>query len=131
MAVVTIPIYRQNYALSGESPSEQYTGIAPNEITAAMTPQALQSASDGNVIEADFKDHKTIFAFVNSSGASASVTFKAGNTYQGVNDLVLSVPSGTSYIWLDSAKFVDKVTGKIMVTTTASQSLAAYGVEMR
>lgn len=126
MAVVNIPINRYDYG------SSEFNGFPPDTLFAASSTASLQSASDGNVIEADFKDHKTIFGFVNTGAAAASVTFKAGTTYQGVNDLVLSVPSGgTSYIWLDSAKYADKTTGKIMVTTTASQSLAAFGIELR
>lgn len=124
MASVTIPIYRYDYSHG----SSQYNGYPPNVLTEAMSAQAFASA-DTVTIDADFKDHKTLFTFV--AGASVSVTFKAGNTYQGVNDLVLSVPTGTTHIWLDSAKYVDKVSGKITVTTTASQSIAAYGVEMR
>jgi len=124
MASKTIPIMRYDYG------SSEFNGYPPNVITEAASAQAIASA-DTITIDAGFKDHKTLFAFVNTAGASASVTFKASNSYQGVKDLDLQVPSGTSYIWIDSARFADKETGKITVTTTAAGSLAAYGIEMR
>ena len=124
MASVTIPIMRQDYG------SSEYNGWAPNVLTGAVSAQAITSA-DTITIDQDFKDHKTLFGFINTNATAQTVTFKAGNTYQGVKDLALSVPSGTTHIWIDSAKFVNNKTGKITVTTGASQSLAAYGVEMR
>lgn len=124
--MASIPIYRYDYG------SSEYNGYPPNAFTEAMSAVTLTSASTGNEIgwDGDFKDHKTLFTFVNTSGGSASVTFKAGDTYRGVKDLVLSCPSGTTHIWLNSADFVDKRSGEIKVLTDVA-SLAAYGVEMR
>lgn len=133
MATVSIPIVRQDYrdaAQIAASADAQYNGWEANTISGAITAQAITS-SDTITIPADFKDHKTIFVFNNVDAAAASVTIKAGNSYQGVNDLVLSVPVGVSIIWLESAPFVDQKTGLITVTTTATEKLTMYGYEMR
>ena len=131
MAAVTIPIKRYNYKKTGES-TNQYNGFPPNVISGALTGEYITS-SDTITIPADFKDHKTVFVIVNADSAAKTVTFKAGNSYQGVKDLAVSAAVGTSIIWLDSAKFVDKYTGEIKVTTdeaTASK-LSMFGYEMR
>ena len=127
MAAVTIPIKRYQYDVSDVN---QVNGYPPNVISSALTGQAITS-SDTITIPADFKDHKTVFVINNTGSGAASVTIKAGNTYQGVNDLVISAPAGLSFIWLDSARFVDKVTGEITVTTTATGNLTMFGYEMR
>ena len=138
MAKVYIPIYRQDYALSGETPSQQFAGVEPNVFSPSLSGVALQSASDGNWIDPqgssifgtdDFKDHKTVFIFQNT-GASASVTFEAGDTYAG-RKVVREIGAGeTCAIWLDSSKFADKTEGAIKVTVNTA-SVKAYGVEMR
>jgi len=137
--MASIPIYRQDYALSGETPSQQFAGFEPNTPTPALSAVTLASGSAGNTIgknstygdpsDADFKDHKTLFIFKNTSGASTTVTFKAGNTY-GARDKAVSIPAGECAIWLDSTKFADKNTGEIKVVTEVA-SVAAYGIEMR
>ena len=137
--MATIPIYRQNYGLSTESPSEQFAGFAPNTFTPSLSAVALTSGSANlNVIGDpsystygidDFKDHKTMFVFKNTSGASQVVTFLAGDTYAG-RKMDVTLPSGECAIWLDSSKFADKTTGVIKVQTSVA-SIAAYGVEMR
>lgn len=127
MASVTIPIIRQQYDAND---ANQKNGYMPNTISGAITAQAI-TASDTITIPADFKDHKTVFQFNNTDSASASVTIKKGDSYQGVNDLVLTVPVGISMIWLDSAKFANKKTGVITVTTTATEKLTVFGYEMR
>jgi hypothetical protein len=127
MANVTIPIKRYQYDATDAT---QLNGYPPNVISSALSGQAITS-SDTIKIPADFKDHKTVFVINNTNSGSASVTIKAGNTYQGVNDLVISAPAGLSFIWLDSAKFVDKVSGEITVVTTATEKLAMFGYEMR
>jgi len=148
MAAVNIPIYRQDYALSGESPSHQYAGIEPNVFSPSLSGVALTSSTDANWIGGqdnptyggsadaplygadDFKDHKTLFIFQNT-GVAASVTFAAGNTYAGreVKDMVIGAGE-TCAIWLDSSKFADKTDGVIKVTVNTA-SVKAYGVEMR
>lgn len=131
MAAVTIPIKRQNYKHTGEA-TDQYNGWAPNTISGALTGEAI-TASDTITIPADFKDHKTVFVIVNADSAAKTVTFKAGNSYQGVKDLVVSAAVGTNFIWLDSAKYVDKDTGLITVTTdeATANKVSMFGYEMR
>ena len=131
--MASIPIYRYDYNAGGTA---QYAGFPPNTPTPALSAVTLASGSAGNTIgedttygEKEFKDHKTLFTFVNTSGASTTVTFKAGDTY-GARDKAVTIPSGTCQIWLDSTKFADKKTGYIKVVTTVA-SVAAYGVEMR
>lgn len=138
MAKVYIPIYRQDYALSGETPSQQFAGVEPNVFSPSLSGVALQSASDANWIDPqgssiygtdDFKDHKTVFIFQNT-GASATVTFAAGDTYAG-RKVEQELGTGeTCAIWLDSSKFADKTDGAIKVTVNTA-SVKAYGVEMR
>lgn len=136
--MANIPIYRQNYGLSTETPSQQFAGFEPNVFTPSLAAVTLASGSAGNLIgdpsystygTDDFKDHKTMFVFKNTSGASTTVTFKAGDTYA-ARDVAVSLPAGECAIWLDSSKFADKTTGAIKVVTTVA-SVAAYGVEMR
>lgn len=133
MAAVTVPISRQDYrdaAQIAASAPAQYNGWEPNTISGALAGQAI-TASDTITIPADFKDHKTIFILNNTDAAAVTVTFKAGNSYHGVNDLAISAPVGISVVWLDSADFVDKDTGKITVTTAATEKLTIQGYEMR
>jgi len=136
--MANIPIYRQNYGLSTESPSEQWAGIEPNVFSPSLSGVQLASASTGNLIgnpsysaygTDDFKDHKTLFIFENS-GVSATVTFAAGDTYAG-RKIEREIGTGeTCAIWLDSSKFADKTTGVIKVNVTTA-SVKAYGIEMR
>lgn len=133
MAAVTVPISRQDYrdaAQIAASAPAQYNGWEPNTISGALAGQAI-TASDTITIPADFKDHKTIFILNNTDAAAVTVTFKAGNSYHGVNDLAISAPVGISVVWLDSADFVDKDTGEITVTTAATEKLTIQGYEMR
>lgn len=128
MATVKVPISRQDYSAAQDS--SELNGWKPNVISGALSGQAI-TASDTITIDPDFKDHKTVFLFNNTDSAAASVTIKAGNTYHGVKDLVLSVPVGISMIWFDSADFVDKSSGEITVVTTATEKLTIQGYEMR
>ena len=138
MAKVFIPIYRQDYALSGETPSQQFAGVEPNVFSPSLSGVSLQSATDANWIDPqgssvygtdDFKDNKTVFIFQNT-GVSATVTFEAGDTYAG-RKVEQEIGTGeTCAIWLDSSKFADKTDGAIKVTVTTA-SVKAYGVEMR
>jgi len=130
MATVTVPIKRQDY--NSADPGKQLNGWEPNVISGALTGEYITSA-DTITIPADFKDHKTIFVINNEDSAAKTVTFKAGNSYQGVKDLAVEAAVGISIIWLDSARFVDNETGEITVTTneaTASK-LSIFGYEMR
>ncbi len=130
MATVTVPIKRQDY--NSADPGKQLNGWEPNVISGALTGEYITSA-DTITIPADFKDHKTIFVINNEDSAAKTVTFKAGNSYQGVKDLVVEAAVGINMIWLDSARFVDSETGEITVTTneaTASK-VSIFGYEMR
>ena len=126
-----IKIYRQDYG------SSEFAGFAPNVFTPSLSATTLTSGSaslntiglDSTYGDPEFKDHKTLFIFKNTSGASTNVTFKGGNTYA-ARDKVVSLPAGECAIWLDSSKFADKETGVIKVQTEAA-SVAAYGIEMR
>lgn len=141
--MANIPIYRQDYRdaeqIANSAPS-QYAGFAPNTFTPALSAVALTSGSAnlnvvgknatyGDSTNADFKDHKTMFVFKNTSGASQVVTFLAGDTYA-AQKMDVTLPSGECAIWLDSSKFANKVTGEIKVQTSVA-SIAAYAVEMR
>lgn len=135
MAAVPIPIYRQDYRdaaqVSASAPAQE-NGWAPNTISGALTKNYITS-NDTITIPADFKDHKTVFVIINDDSAAKTVTFKAGNTGMGAQDLTVSAAVGTNLIWLDSARFVNKATGVITVETneaTASK-LSMYGYEMR
>lgn len=135
MAAVTIPIKRQDYrdaAQISASADAQYNGWKPNTISGALTGQAITS-SDTITIPADFKDHKTVFVIVNADDAAKTVTFKAGNSDMGSQDLVVSAAVGTSMLWLDSARFVNKATGVITVETNESTAnkVSMFGYEMR
>ena len=130
--MASIPIVRYDYG------SSEYAGFPPFKATPNLTSLAvtLASGSAGNTIgadetygEAEFKDHKTVFTFINTSGASTNITFKAGDTY-GAKDKVVTIPSGTSDVVIDSTPGADKKTGQIKVVTTVA-SVAAYGVEFR
>lgn len=130
--MASIPIYRYDYG------SSEFAGFPPNKIISGVTAVGLASGSAGNTIGAntsygspEFKDHKTLFVIANTSGADKVITFKAGDSYQGVNDLAVTAPSGTTYIWLDSAKFADKETGVITVESSVSTSLSMCGIELR
>ena len=60
--------------------------------------------------------------YVNNAqaGATNTITVKAGNGIAGVADLVIVVPQAASVIIgpLESAKYGDKLTGKITVTAS-------------
>ena len=129
MAAVTIPIKRQDYNSGGTA---QYNGWEPNVISGALTGEYITS-NDTITIPADFKDGKTVFVIVNADSAAKTVTFKGGNSGMAAQDLAVEAAVGTNFIWLDSAKFVNKTTGVITVTTdeaTASK-LSMFGYEMR
>lgn len=127
-----IVLSRQNYKQSGET-TDQYNGWKPNTISGAITPTSVSTSTD-YTIPADFKDHKTVFVITVAAASqgdttAANVTIKAGDTYQGVKDLVFAAPIGTSVIWLDSAKYVDEATGKITLST--DKAMTIFGYEMR
>lgn len=123
-----ILIARKDYAEAGQTAGVQMNGFPPNEGSGAIAGTSL-TANTEYTIPADFKDHKTVFTAVGGS-ANAVLTIKAGDSYQGVNDFTITVPTGaTVQFWLDSAKFVDKTTGKI--TVKSDKAITLFGYEMR
>lgn len=128
-------ISRQDYG------SSEYNGWQPNKLSGALGSSALSvigytaAGSDKAYIPADFKDHKTVFIFNNTHTASSAVKIYKGDSYQGVQDLTLSLPLGLTAIWLDSAKYADKKTGKIRVSCDVSaaegKDITLVGYEMR
>lgn len=135
-ADATVPILRQTYA------TNQKNGWMPGVISSELVTDAVDisgyTTSETTYtakIPADFKDHKTVFVFVNNFGSAKTVTFKAGNGHARAKDLTVSIPNGTSAMWLESAPFVDKFDGTIELKTNASQTDSKYlkviGYEMR
>lgn len=135
-ADATVPILRQTYA------TNQKNGWMPGVISSELLTDAVDisgyTTSETTYtakIPADFKDHKTVFVFVNNFGSAKTVTFKAGNGHARAKDLTVSIPNGTSAMWLESAPFVDKFDGTIELKTNASQTDSKYlkviGYEMR
>lgn len=119
-----ILISRQDY--NPDDAGKQLNGWKPNVISGAITGTEIAASGTAD-IPADFKDHKTVFVI--DAAAAGNVTFKAGDTYQGVNDLIVEAEAGVNMIWLDSAKFVDKTTGKI--TIESEKAITIFGYEMR
>lgn len=66
------------------------------------------------------KDHKTLVLIKSAEASDAkTVTFKKGNSYQGVADFTVTVAAGKElWVTLDSAKYADKETGLIEVDTS-------------
>lgn len=130
MARTEVPIKRYQYDAVD---TEQLNGFPPNVISDPLTGIDIKTNNEGIFIGPDFKDHKTVFVIKNEDSAAKTVTFKAGNSYQGVNDLAVTAKVGLTMIWLDSAKFVDKATGEITITTDESTAskLTMFGYEMR
>lgn len=61
------------------------------------------SASDGFEITYNGADNRLAFLIENAAQSSGTMTFKAGNAIQGVEDLVVTVAAGKSaVIWIDS-----------------------------
>lgn len=81
-----------------------------NEFSAPVTSANLTAAVNSTSLEAelmlDFSDEKCLILVQNGATSAKSVTVKAGNGIQGVNDLVHSVPASSSVILaIDSGRF--------------------------
>ena len=107
--------------------------ITPHEmgrVNEAMVPIANTAlfaavdATDGAAFPMSGRDDKTLLLVQNSATSEGSVTVKAGNGIQGVNDLTVSVPaSSTTALVLDSGRYknvsgADK--GKVIVHGSAA-----------
>lgn len=97
-----------------------------NEAMAAVANAALFTkvdAADGAAFEMSGRDDKTLLLIQNSASSDGTVTVKAGNGIQGVNDLIVTVPqSSTTALVLDSGRYknvsgADK--GKVVVLGSA------------
>ncbi len=97
-----------------------------NTFTELVIPPAGISMSPAGeyTIPSDFKDEHTVFVVL-GTGASAKVEVTAGTGYAGSQKLELPVVNGKyQFFTLDSARFADKVTGKITITCTNCTILA-------
>lgn len=72
-----------------------------NEL-ATPTLKALVADTETKI---EFTDRDDKMVLVINASASTSLTVKAGNGLQGVNDLVLAVPAGVSLLKLESGRF--------------------------
>lgn len=89
---------------------------------------ALTAATDTPIVF-DQKDDQTVLVLNNTGTSAATVTIKAGNGLQGVNDEVLTVPAGINLIKLESGRFkfvTGDNKGKIVVNAAASG--VQYGI---
>jgi len=92
-------------------------GVKNNSV--AFAPVAI-AASQTIVVSKD--ERMCIYVNNAQAGATNTITVKAGNGIAGVADLVVVVPQASSVIIgpLESAKYVDKNTGKITVTASTT-----------
>ena len=103
-----------------------------NEAMTAVTTASLFVAVDASA-GAEFamsgRDDKTLLLVQNAATSAKTVTVKAGNGIQGVNDEVLSVPAGINLIKLESGRF-KFVTGdnKGKIVLKAAASGVQYGI---
>ena len=113
----------------------------PNEASDDFTLTAVSDTTNGawlartfnasNVVTEEFKDQKTFIILSNAGNASATVTFKAGDSYAAKNDLVVTVgASKMKCIQIDSAYFkvVNAATGlgAVHIIPSASVSVALF-----
>ncbi|MBQ9760139.1 MAG: hypothetical protein IJW16_02190 [Clostridia bacterium] len=84
------------------------------------------TASTPTAIEWSENDQKMILVINNAGSAATTLTVKAGNGIQGVNDSVLTVPKGISLVKLESGRFKNVTgenKGKIVVVAAAALSV--------
>ena len=103
------------------------TTTKPNTVT-KYTWTSL-SAGDSAVIDADYKDERTIILVKNASTSDeAVITKKHGNGYGGVNDMTASIAKSTEHAFtLDSTIFKNVSgtnKGKIVISTDKAISIA-------
>ena len=98
--------------------NEAMTAVANTALFAAV------DASDGAEFAMSGRDDKTLILVQNSATSEGTVTVKAGNGIQGVNDLTVTVPaSSTMALVLDSGRYknvsgADR--GKVVVLGSAA-----------
>ena len=84
------------------------------------------AASTPTAIEWPESDEKMILVINNAGDAATTLTVKAGNGIQGVNDSVLAIPKGVSLVKLESGRFKNvsgENKGKIVVVAAAALSV--------
>jgi hypothetical protein len=95
--------------------------LAVKNGSVAFAPSAIAAAQTYQVD----KDERT-FLYVNNAqaGASTTITIPKGNGIAGVSDLTVVVPQASAVIIgpLESAKYADKLTGKITVNASVTTS---------
>ena len=104
-----------------------------NVISSDFTLDALSTTVQ--YFDAPANDAKTIILLQNASNANDTVTFKAGNSYAGVNDLAVTVKAGKyHHIELDTALFKNVTgtnAGKIGVVATTGTTIYIKVLEAR
>lgn len=82
-------------------------------------------------VDFDERDDHVVFVVHNSSSSDVTLTVKAGNGLQGVNDLKLTVPKGIHLFKLESGRFKlvsGENKGKIIVVSSGTPSIAAVAL---
>ena len=77
------------------------------------------------------RDDHVIFAVQNTGSADVTLTVKAGNGIQGVNDLVLTVSKGTHLFKLESGRFKfisGENKGKVVMVSSGELNIAAVAL---
>lgn len=117
MADLTIYRTEKPNTLGGEW-NEAFTELVIPPAGITMSPAGTYD------IPSDSKDEHTVFVVL-GTGDNAKVAVNAGNAYAGAPAIELPVVSGKyQFFTLDSARFADKVTGKITLTCTNCTILA-------
>lgn len=113
----------------------------PNEASDDFTLTSISDTTNGgylarnfdtnNNVTDEFKDQKTVILLSNAGNASATVVFKAGDSYAAKNDLSVTIgASKMKFIQIDSAyfKIVNKQTGlgTVHIVPSATVSAAVY-----
>lgn len=95
----------------------------PQEVTGVV----MNTISTDGVEIAPFKDHKTILLFSGTGKAK----IKAGNTFASRDDLTVQGTTAGVFVAIESAKFMDKETGKILIQLEGSTALSVAVLETR
>lgn len=92
-----------------------------------VTTVALAGATTDKAFEWNGNDDRLILVVENSGTTDGSITIKAGDGIQGVNDLTLTVKAGTNLVKLDSGRFKNVTgtnKGKILVSGATTIKVA-------
>ena len=113
-----------NGTIYREPKPQEAVDIAWTDITAKVTTPG--SENHNYIIPS--KDHKTIVLMKNEEASAAkTVTFLKGNTYHSFGDYTVSLAAGEEkFVTLDSADFVDSITGLIEVDTDETTASKVY-----